>query len=502
MGDGRAIIVRGGRVLDGARPGAEPGDLLIEGDTIRDVGPPGLAAPDDAIPVDARGKLLHPGLVNAHTHGYHAAHKATTDRWTLERFLTVSPWINADLSLEATRLSTRIAAVEMALKGCTACYDLPLPLPLPTLDALDSVARAYVDVGIRAVVAPMVADISVFHAVPGFLDALPPSLRRDLEDRAVEPEGAILSQYRTLFRDWRGEGGLVRLAVSPAIAHHCTASLFTGLAELARENGAGLHTHLAESRIQAVSGLKRFGKTVTAWLDGLGVLGPNFTAAHGVWLDDDDVRRLADSGAALAHNPGSNLRLGVGIADVRKMLDAGLDVGVGTDGARSSDHQNMYEATRLAALVSTAHGRGRDAGLSAAEVFHAATVGGARTLGLDKLGRLAPGYKADIVFLDLGRINWIPLNDPLLQIVHVEDGGSVDTVMVGGKTVVENGRPTTVDMAALAAEADRLRPRFEELMSRNPEPLGQVQAVGGEFCGALAAEPYHIERRVPAAADR
>ena len=102
MADGRAIIVRGGRVLGGARPGADPGDLLIEGDTIRDVGPPGLPAPADAIVVDARGKLLHPGLVNAHTHGYHAAHKATTDRWTLERFLMVSPWINADLTLEAT----------------------------------------------------------------------------------------------------------------------------------------------------------------------------------------------------------------------------------------------------------------------------------------------------------------------------------------------------------------------------------------------------------------
>ena len=502
MDDGRAIIVRGGRALDAARPGAEPADLLIQGDTIRDVGPPGLPAPADAVAVDARGKLLHPGLVNAHTHGYHAAHKATTDRWTLERFLAVSPWINADASLEATRLSTRIAAVEMALKGCTACYDLPLPLPLPTLDALNSVTQAYADVGIRAVVAPMAANLSVFHAAPGFLDALPPSLRRDVEGRAVEPEEAILDRYRTLFRDWRDESGLTRLAVSPAIAHHCTAPLFAGLAALARENGAGLHTHLAESRVQAVSGLKRFGKTVTAWLDDLGVLGPNFTAAHGVWLDDDDVRRLADRGAAVAHNPGSNLRLGVGIADVRRMLDAGLDVGVGTDGARSSDHQNMYEATRLAALVSTAHGRGREAGLSAAEAFHAATVGGARTLGLDGIGRLAPGYKADVVFLDLGRINWIPLNDPLLQIVHVEDGGSVDAVMVGGKMVVENGRPVTVDMAALAAEADGLRPRFEELMSRNPELLEQAQAVGGEFCGALAAEPYHVERHVPAAGAR
>jgi len=167
MGNGRAIIIRGGRVLDSARPEAELADLLIQRDTIRDIGPPGLAAPEDAVLIDAADKLLHPGLINAHTHGYHAAHKATTDRWTLERFLAASPWVNADLSLEASYLSTKIAALEMVLKGCTACYDLPLPMPLPTLGSLQAVAQAYIDVGMRAVIAPMVANISIFHAIPG-----------------------------------------------------------------------------------------------------------------------------------------------------------------------------------------------------------------------------------------------------------------------------------------------------------------------------------------------
>ncbi len=494
MDGGRAIIVRGGRLLDGARPWAEPADLLIRGDTIREVGPPGLPAPDGAVVMDAAGKLLHPGLINAHTHGYHAAHKATTDRWTLERFLATSPWVNAELSLEGSYLSTRIAATEMVLKGCTACYDLPLPLPLPTLDALDGVARAYADVGMRAVVAPMVADLSVFEALPGFADALPAALRRDLEVRGSEPERAILDRYRTLFRDWRPDGGLVRLAVSPAIAHHCTAPLLTGLAALARENGAGLHTHLAESKVQAVAGLKRFGETLTARLDRLGVLGPNVTVAHGVWLDRDDIRRLSDRGAALAHNPGSNMRLGNGIADVRTMLDCGLAVGIGTDGARASDHQNMYEAMRLAGLVSKARRPDGRGGLTAGEAFDAATRGGARALGLPDVGRLEPGFKADIVFLDLGSLNWTPMNAPVLQVVHVEDGTAVDSVMIGGRMAVENGRPVGTDLAALAAQAERLEPRFADLLERNADVLAEVERAAGRFCGALAAEPYRVDR--------
>ena len=494
MGNGRAIIIRGGRVLDSARPEAELADLLIQGDTIREIGPPGLAAPEDAVLIDAADQLLHPGLINAHTHGYHAAHKATTDRWTLERFLTASPWVNADLSLEASYLSTKIAALEMVLKGCTACYDLPLPLPLPTLESLQAVAQAYIDVGMRTVIAPMVANISIFHAIPGFIDALPAAVRGDLEARKGASVDVILGHKKALFQQWRPSSDLVRLAVSPAIAHHCTTALFQGLAALAREYDAGLHTHLAESKVQAVAGVRRFGKTLTAHLDEIGVLGPNVTVAHGVWLDRDDIHRLSDQGVSLAHNPGSNMRLGNGIADVRSMLDCGLTVGIGTDGARASDHQNMYEATRLAALISKARGPDGQDGLIAAEAFYAATRGSARTLGLHDVGRLESGYKADIVFLDLKSLNWTPMNDPILQIVHVEDGTAVDSVMIGGHLVVENGRPTGTDLTALAAEAERLEPRLADLLAQNSEIIAESEQVDDPFFGALSDEPYRVDR--------
>src|SRR5204863_9817075 len=123
-------------------------------------------------------------------------------------------------------------------------------------------------------------------------------------------------------------------------------------AALARDFGVGLHSHVAESKVQALAGIKLYGKTLTAHLDELGILGPDFIVAHGVWLDNDDMKRLGDRGASIAHNPGSNMRLGAGLAASRAMLDAGANLAIRTDGAHCSDNQNMYEATRLASVGS------------------------------------------------------------------------------------------------------------------------------------------------------
>ena len=217
----------------------------------------------------------------------------------------------------------------------------------------------------------------------------------------------------------------------------------------------GLHSHVAESKVQAMVGLQWYGKTATAQLDALGALGPHFTVAHGVWLDDDDMRRLGDHGASIAHNPGSNMRLGNGFGDMHAMLARRVNVGIGTDGANCSDNQNVYEALRLAALVSKGRTPDVERWVTTEQAALAVTEGGARALGFEgRLGRLAPGYKADIVFLDLGHPNWIPLNDPTNQLVHTEDGGAVRDVMIGGRLVVKDHRVTTVD---LAGEASLLR---------------------------------------------
>jgi guanine deaminase len=494
---GKSSVIRGGRLLDARAHRADPADVLVAGDTIAEVGPPGLAAPAGATVVDARGLLLHPGLINAHTHAHGNLAKGMGDLWTLELLLTAAPWIGGNRTAEDRHLSAKIGAVEMVLKGCTAVYDLPLELPVPTVQGLEAVGRAYAEVGLRAVVAPMVADRTFFEAIPGLRDALPPALRTEVDGLRLAPWKTTLASLRKALRGWTLDRAHVRLAVAPTIPHHCSDEFIRACAALAREHGVGLHSHVAESKVQAIVGLRRYGKTQTAHLDDLGALGPHVTVAHGVWLDADDLKRLGDHGASIAHNPGSNLRLGNGLADMRAMLERGVNVGIGTDGANCSDNLNVYEAMRLASLVSKGRGPDVERWVTTAEVAVAATEGSARALGgPDRLGRLAAGCKADIVFLDLQHPNWIPLNDPTNQLVHTEDGGAVRHVMIGGRMVVEHRRVTTVDVAALARRAEAARARLARLNAPLAALYARLAPIVGRYCPGLAHVPYHIDRYV------
>ena len=248
------------------------------------------------------------------------------------------------------------------------------------------------------------------------------------------------------------------------------------------------------SKVQAVASLKVYGSTQTAHLDRLGVIGPRFTVAHGVWLDPDDMALLGDKGASVAHNPGSNMRLGSGLADTRGMLDRRVNLGIGTDGASCSDNQNMYEAMRLASFVSKVQGPEWRRWLTTTEAALAATEGSARVLGFDRIGRIAPGWKADLVMLDLDHPNWLPLNDPVNQLVHAEDGTAVDGVMIGGHMVVENRRVLTVDLARLRDRAEAARDRLAALNADSRRLYEALEPVVGSYCPGLAAAPYHVHR--------
>jgi 5-methylthioadenosine/S-adenosylhomocysteine deaminase len=488
-------IVRGGRVLDIAAGTAEPADILIDGDTIREIAAPGSPAPEGAAEIDAARRLIHPGLVNAHTHSHGNLGKGMGDRWTLELLLTAAPMLTGYRGLDDLRLSAQIGAVEMMLKGCTACYDLFFEWPLPTREGMATVASAYAELGMRAVIAPMVADRSFYEAIPGLADALPPALAEKVAALRLPPGAATLAAIRDAFGAWSVDRDLVRPAVAPTIPHHCSDDFILGCAALARDFGVGLHSHVGESKVQAVASLKVYGKTQTAHLDALGVLGPHFTVAHGVWLDEDDMARLGDHGASIAHNPGSNMRIGSGLADTRAMLERRVNLGIGTDGATCADNQNMYEALRLASLVSKVQGPEWRRWLTTREAALAATEGSARALGFgDKIGRIAPGWKADLVLLDLDHPNWLPLNDPVNQLVHCEDGTAVDSVMIGGRLVVKGRKPVGVDMARLGERAAAARERLAAANADNRLLYAALEPVVSSFCPGLARTPYHVHR--------
>ncbi len=486
-------IIRGGKLLDIAKRKAVPVDILIKGDTIAEIGRPGLAAPAGAVVVDAKHRLMHPGLINAHTHGPGNLSKGLHDRWSLELLLTAARWSNIDITTEDKYLSAQIGAAEMVMKGCTAAYDLAHEYPLPSVEGLSAMARAYEDVGMRAVLAPMVADLTFFEAIPGLMDRLPPALQKEAETFRYAPWKATTKQMKKALQKWPFE--MVHLALAPTIPHHCSDAFLASCRDLAKEYDVGIHSHVAESKVQVIAGYQTYGTSLAAHMDKMGLVNDRFTVAHGVWLDDDDMKRLGDRGASVAHNPGSNMRLGSGLADVRGMLERKVNLGIGTDGASCSDNQNMYEAMRLASLVSKVQGPDWQQWLGTDETLLAATEGSARALGLHKqIGKIVPGYKADIVFLDLHHINWIPTNDPVNAIVHIEDGTGVHSVMIGGRMIVADRKLLTVDLPKLAAKVAAVQARRAELQGEAKKLYLQLEKVVGTFCPGLAKEPLHIHR--------
>lgn len=493
-----ATVIRGGRVLRGDGPVPQPSDLLVEGGTIRAIEPVGSITREDVELVDASDRLLMPGLVNGHTHGHGGLGKgAVGDRVPLEVFLSASGAINGSRTVEDKRLSATLTAIELVRKGCTAAYDLYVEYPLPSREGIDAVAEAYGQVGLRAVIAPMMADFTLYEALPGLLDSLPPPLRERAQQIRMQPTEATLGAARDILATWRHDTSRLRPALAPTIPLHCTDVFMTGCGQLAREFGVGLQTHLAESKTQAVLGHKKFGRSLVAHLGALGLLGPTFSGAHGIWLDGDDIARLADAGAGIVHNPMSNLRLGSGVAPARALLDAGVRLGVGTDASNTSDGQNMFEALRLAAYLSRVSDADSSRWLSAQEAFRAATEGSAGILGFEKLGRLEPGYKADILFLDMGHINYVPLRAPLLQVAFAENGAALESVMVDGRFVLRHDRMLTIDEAAVRRQATAAAERLDAANAQAAKDAEPFQALVGHFCLAHAKAPFHVHRRLP-----
>ncbi len=495
MRDIQPVVIRKGRILNGALRVAEFKDLLIKDGVICEVSEPGLNVASEVKVIDASNMLLIPGLVNAHTHGHGSFSKGLGDRWTLEHLLHAGGWLNGSRRREDKYLSAALNAVEMVLKGCTATYDLYFEAPLPTTEGIQVVARAYEDVGVRSTIAPMIADRSFYQAIPELFELFPSNERERLTNFLESPAKQILSTCGELAKNWSFNKAQTKFALAPTIPLHCSDQFLISCHEIALQNDIGLHMHLAESRVQAVTGFQKYGKSLTAHLDELGFLGPNFTAAHGVWLDDEDLARLTDNGCSLAHNPGSNLRLGSGIAPARKAVDLGLNVGIGTDGSHCADNQNMFEAMRIASFASRIRSPDTSQWFETAEIIHMATEGSAHALGFgDKIGRLSKGSFADIVFLDLSNVNFVPFNDPINQIVHTEDSSAVNSVMVNGEFVLKNREFVTINYAKLCHDVEEAVSRLLESNADSRVMAEKLEGMVSQFCVGLSRTPYHVNR--------
>ena len=444
--------------MDDARSRLPNGYVLVEDDRIVATG--AGPAPADLTAdrrIDARGKVVLPGLVNTHHHlpqtltrNVRSVQDAPLFRWLTELYLV---WREADE--DAVDAAARVGLGELLLTGCTTSTDHLYLFPRGQERLIDVEIAAARDLGIRF--QPTRGSMSRGQSQGG----LPP-------DDVVQDEDAILADSKRLIREYHDAKprAMTRIALAPCSPFSVTDELMRRTADRARAEGVRLHTHLAETLDENDYCLQVYGCRPGELLRRLGWLGSDVWLAHCVHLDDHEVALFGETGTGVAHCPSSNFRLGSGIAPVRKMLAAGVPVGLGVDGSASNDTSNMLAEARQALL---AHRLGADpsAWVTAEEALWMATRGGAACLGRDDIGSLEPGKAADLILIDQRRLSYAGSgDDPLAALVFSPWPEPVDTVMVNGRIVVEGGQLVGVDVRALVERADRiaagLRSRAEE----------------------------------------
>lgn len=407
--------------------------------------------------LDARGLLAVPGLVNAHTHSPENPMRGLGDGLALEPWLARLMGESGPYSEEDHYWCALATAAELLLNGCTSVLDHVGMTPIRD-GGFDGVMRAYRDAGIRGGMAPLFSDedwtaeLARSLGVEGVGATLIPQ-----QVPAVPTPEAIALTEDAIDR-WHGaEGGRLHVLAGASGIQWCSEALLEGMADLARRRGTTMQLHVLETRVQDAACRRRFGGgSGVAALDRLGVLGPGASMAHCVWLDDEDIMLIAQRGGVVVHNPAANTRLRSGRARVLDLLAAGVDVAIGTDGAASSDDQQMWFAMRLAALL---HRGPDEEWVSAPQALRMATVSGARALGVPGLGTLAIGAPADVALLDQTSFGLAGARDLEPSLVLSETGASVRHVLVAGDLVLHDRQPTRFSLSDVHAAIAEQRTR-------------------------------------------
>jgi guanine deaminase len=443
-----------------------PVDIVVEGDRIREIRPAGTMPPDGAV-IDGADLLVAAGLVNGHTHSHENFTKGRYENLPLELWMNyVRPPDAVPYTARQVYLRTMIGAIEALRSGTTTVVDDLNISPVLIPEHVEAVFQAYEDSGLRALVAPGMFDLPFFKAAPFVEETFPPALFEALGSKPRSNPDEVLAFVTPLLRERQPRARRVAMAVSPSAPQRCSEAFLMRLRRLADEFDLPIVIHVQETRLQVVTGDIFYGSTMIEYLDRIGFLRSGVSLIHGVWLNPREIEILARSGATLQHNPTSNMSLGSGLCPVRELIEAGVNVSLGTDACGSSFTINMLKAVNNAALVQKLRTPDYPRWVTAQEAWTAATVNGARALGLgERIGALAPGMVADLTGYRLSSCAFRPLNDPLRQLVYAESGADLSLVMVDGEIVMRDGRFTRFDDAALfdeiAAEHERLKPYLD-----------------------------------------
>ncbi|MBB1158895.1 MULTISPECIES: 8-oxoguanine deaminase [Amycolatopsis] len=441
-------VVENAAIATVSGPEYRTGHVVIEDDRIAAVGDGAFAGEADER-VDAGGCLVTPGLVNTHHHLYQWATRGLAADHTLFEWLVALYPVWAKLDAEITHAAGAAGMARLALSGCTTVADHHYVFPADGGDQIAALAAARERIGLR------------LHLVRGSMDrgesdgGLPPdSLVETAEDALLGTEAAI-DRYHDA-----SPGAHLQIAAGPCSPFTVTERLMADSAALARRKGVRLHTHLAETQDEEKQCLAETGLTPAEYADKLGWLAPDVWLAHTVHLAPDAIRRFGATSTGSAHCPTSNGRLGSGIAPVRDLLDAGAPVGLGVDGAASSESGGLAEELHQALLQ--ARQRGGPTGLTTREALWLGTMGGARCLGRERdMGSVEVGKLADLAVWDLNGLNYAGIEDPVAALVLAAPP-PLRKLFVGGKTVVDAGQLATADESAIAGELTKASARLRE----------------------------------------
>lgn len=396
--------------------------LVIEGQYIKAIGQG--AAPVDQYDkvIDGQNRVALPGFVNTHTHAAMTLLRGYADDMPLMDWLEKKIWpLEAKLTADDVYWGTMLAITEMIKSGTVCFADMYF--------FMDAAARAVANSGIRAV------------------------LSRGMIGVGPENELAF-SESREMVKKWHDSNdGRIKCMLGPHAPYTCPPDYLKRVIELSEELEVGLHIHVAETKGEFEDIQRLYGSTPVVHLDKIGLFNRQVVAAHCVHLSQEDIKILAAKRVGVAHNPESNMKLGSGIAPVQEMLAAGITVALGTDGASSNNNLDMLQEMRSAAYLQKVHLMDPTV-IPALQALQMATVNGARALGLEsEIGQLRPGFKADIIIMDLKHPHMLPVYDPVSNIVYSAQASDVETVIVDGKILMEDRVIKAFDEEEVLAKA-------------------------------------------------
>ena len=404
-----AVSVREGRIVS---VGAEPS-----------------AACD--VTVDAGGAWLLPGFIQTHIHLCQTLFRGYADDLRLLDWLRTRIWpMEAAHTRASLRAAARLACLELLRSGTTSV------LTMETVHDTDAVIDAVAETGIRAAVGKCMMDVAA--------DGVPARLREDTR--------ASIAEAAALHRQYARPDSRVRAVFAPRFALSCSRELLEGIAERSSRHGVLVHTHASEQQDEVALVREQTGFANIEYFERVGLASPRLNVAHCVWADAGERERLAAHDVKVTHCPGSNLKLGSGVAPVPEMLSRGIAVSLGSDGAACNNHLDMFGEMRLAATLQAV--RTHPGTLTARQALWMATRNGARALGLEaELGSVEPGKRADLILVRADAAHTAPSPDPFSAIVYSARPSDVMLTMVDGALLVRNGRPLQLDGAAIAADA-------------------------------------------------